>query len=528
MKQVSRDYLILALVVNIVIVVAGIISRPILPLDETRYISVAWEMWSNGEWLVPHINGETYSHKPPLLFWLHGLIWSLFGTGEWVSRLVVPVFVMLNLILVRKLAQAIYPESKIASAISPLILLSFVIWFLYSGMIMFDLILTVFCQGVLLAQLYFLRTQQKRWVWFGGGALGLALLTKGPVILVFFVSFTICSIFWRSESQLRLREVVIAASSMFAIALVVIAAWAVPAAISGGDEYARAIFWGQSVGRVKDSFAHARPFYWYVLLLPAMLFPWFFLSGFWRSKPWQLTDRSDKLCLSFIALVLFVFSCFSGKQPHYLLPMLPVLAVWLSAKLEIDLFEREPVVVGFIALICATMLSAPWWVGSVFKRADVLEVNWLWLIVPVIMLVLVSIRQCFSHHRLALNLVAVLVSLSAAVGSVSPILHNLYDVTRESKIISQLQQQGEQVAYMGKYHNTFAFAGKLTYPLVEVRSDAELEQYVTSTKGYTILVKKKVDQALQGIAHYETPYRGRRLLIIENAQLVSYLAENKR
>jgi 4-amino-4-deoxy-L-arabinose transferase-like glycosyltransferase len=31
--------------------------RPLLPVDETRYLSVAWEMWLGGNWLVPHLNG---------------------------------------------------------------------------------------------------------------------------------------------------------------------------------------------------------------------------------------------------------------------------------------------------------------------------------------------------------------------------------------------------------------------------------------------------------------------------------------
>ena len=36
--------------------------RPLLPVDETRYLSVAWEMWSRGDFLVPYLNGEPYSH----------------------------------------------------------------------------------------------------------------------------------------------------------------------------------------------------------------------------------------------------------------------------------------------------------------------------------------------------------------------------------------------------------------------------------------------------------------------------------
>ena len=56
---------------------ASIWLRPLWPVDETRYASVAWEMWLRGDFLVPYVNGEPYSHKPPLLFWLIQLGWGL-------------------------------------------------------------------------------------------------------------------------------------------------------------------------------------------------------------------------------------------------------------------------------------------------------------------------------------------------------------------------------------------------------------------------------------------------------------------
>ena len=66
----------------IVVMAAAILTRPLLPVDETRYLAVAWEMWLGGDYLVPHLNGETYSHKPPLLFWLINLGWGVFGPCE--------------------------------------------------------------------------------------------------------------------------------------------------------------------------------------------------------------------------------------------------------------------------------------------------------------------------------------------------------------------------------------------------------------------------------------------------------------
>ena len=50
----------------------SIFLRTPTPIDETRYLSVAWEMWLRQDFLVPYLNGETYSHKRDLQFYLKG------------------------------------------------------------------------------------------------------------------------------------------------------------------------------------------------------------------------------------------------------------------------------------------------------------------------------------------------------------------------------------------------------------------------------------------------------------------------
>jgi 4-amino-4-deoxy-L-arabinose transferase-like glycosyltransferase len=68
------------------VVLGGLLTRPAWPIDETRYLAVAWEMWNHGEFLVPHLNGAPYSDKPPLLFWLIEAGWRVFGVHEWWGR----------------------------------------------------------------------------------------------------------------------------------------------------------------------------------------------------------------------------------------------------------------------------------------------------------------------------------------------------------------------------------------------------------------------------------------------------------
>ena len=61
------------------LLMALVAMRPLLPIDETRYLSVAWEMWQSHDPLHLTKNGELYTHKTPLLFAMINLVWFVTG-----------------------------------------------------------------------------------------------------------------------------------------------------------------------------------------------------------------------------------------------------------------------------------------------------------------------------------------------------------------------------------------------------------------------------------------------------------------
>ncbi|MBL8422381.1 MAG: glycosyltransferase family 39 protein [Candidatus Accumulibacter phosphatis] len=65
-------------------VLAGI--RPLMLPDEGRYVGVAWEMLTSGDWLTPTLDGLPFFHKPPLFYWLTALALNLFGANGWAAR----------------------------------------------------------------------------------------------------------------------------------------------------------------------------------------------------------------------------------------------------------------------------------------------------------------------------------------------------------------------------------------------------------------------------------------------------------
>ena len=91
-------------------VALGLALRPLTPIDETRYLAVAWEMYQSGNWLVPTKNFAVYSDKPPMLFWLVNLVWLVTGVSEFAARMVGPVLGCVALWLTSVLGRRLWPD----------------------------------------------------------------------------------------------------------------------------------------------------------------------------------------------------------------------------------------------------------------------------------------------------------------------------------------------------------------------------------------------------------------------------------
>ena len=55
------------------------LSFHLLEPDEGRYAQIPREMLARGDWVVPHLQGEPYLDKPPLIYWLVMLSYPAFG-----------------------------------------------------------------------------------------------------------------------------------------------------------------------------------------------------------------------------------------------------------------------------------------------------------------------------------------------------------------------------------------------------------------------------------------------------------------
>ncbi|MBL3677405.1 MAG: glycosyltransferase family 39 protein [Alphaproteobacteria bacterium] len=311
-----------------------LVFRPLLPIDETRYATVAWEMWVRGDWLLPTLNFAPYHHKPPVLFWLVNASWSLFGVHRWAA--LVPIFLAAAALIwtTKGLARRLAPR---AAGLLPWLTLSSVPFLVYGTLLMFDVLLTALIAGAYIL-LWDEAERPRAWRPFALGALiGGALLTKGPVALLFVLPSMALYPLWRGEASLS--RFYLGTGVALLVALAVVVAWVVPVLAAASDgQFATWLLWEQTAGRIGGSFggAHVRPWWFYLAIAPLLLLPWALFPAFWRGSrrlP-DLRHNAWRFSLCVWAPALIAFSVIAGKQPHYILPLLPIVLVEAAVMLE--------------------------------------------------------------------------------------------------------------------------------------------------------------------------------------------------
>ena len=492
---------------------AALSIRPPLPVDETRYLAVAWEMWRDGQFLVPHLNGETYAHKPPLLFWLMQLGWAVFGVNDWWPRLVAPLFGLGSLLLTAALARDLWPERPEVAESAPLLLLGALFWTLFTTLTMFDMMLAFFALLGVRGLHRAARGQGGRWGFsLFALSMGLGLLAKGPAIFLHLLPVAVAAPWWAGPELARGRWYGGVALATLAAAILALA-WAVPAGHVGGEAYRDAIFWGQSAGRMVDSFAHARPWWFFLGVLPAMLLPWTAWPRLWRGLLGLRALSSDgavRLCLVWLLSALLAFSLISGKQLHYLLPEMPALAMLFALAVLAGggprgWADRLPGAV--IALAGAAMVAAPH-----IGRPPLDGAGGLWGLAVAAAGILLAWRPGDTPAQQIKALAGAGAVLVVALHlALAPVLAGYFDLRTLALEIGAWQRAGLRVAHYGKDHGTFTFLGRLSHPLDPV-GDQEVVAWVRQNPGGRIVTyQKQIPGGAKPV--FVQPY-GRRLITV--------------
>jgi hypothetical protein len=194
-----RDAVILAAI--FAILVAGLESYGLYEPHETHFAGVAREMIARGDYITPHLNGAPYLNKPPLLYWMVAVSYSVFGINEWAARLPLAVVGWLGVLISWQWARQLWGLA--AGRTAAAMLTACLGWYVFSHQLISDLLLSVL--HLLAAYLAWNAIQKPdsliRWSAFYV-SVGLGVLSKGPISLVFAVLLMLGYVTYRREWKL--------------------------------------------------------------------------------------------------------------------------------------------------------------------------------------------------------------------------------------------------------------------------------------------------------------------------------------
>ncbi|MCB1558280.1 MAG: glycosyltransferase family 39 protein [Alphaproteobacteria bacterium] len=533
MQNIYTKPALLAAFICLALMIAAQLARPLFPVDETRYLTVAWEMHQSGNYVLPSLNHEAYHHKPPVLFWLINLMWAIFGVSQGAAMVVPYLGAFAFLLATARLATRLFPDNAQAPLLTTALLAGSLPFVIYSNLIMFDLLLGVFAILGLTAVWDYMTTRSKKHLLLLALCIGFGVLTKGPVILLHIGTALLLAKIWINAPQAQLKKTILPLIGAVLLGAAIALSWAIPAAIEGGKEFADKIFWGQTAGRMVKAFDHQRPIYWYLTFVPLFTLPWLASPALWSGAKQFLKDKapnatSAKRFLFCWAVPVFVSFCLiSGKQVHYLIPILPALALFftgafLNAPDEWKKRDSLPVLVTTLLLAALPIIMNLFAnkIGGMIEGDKHIEETFSQMaLLPSSLAALFIFGVSIAAHRSKIkNIVAITLSMAAMMVSFQIAAKESffanYNLTPLAEKIMEIDKQTlaqneafHPLAFTRNYHGEFGFLARLNRPVKQIQPD-ELSKWFNDNPNGIALVRSKNELETKPYhVLYEQPYK---------------------
>lgn len=311
-----------------------------------RYAEVAREMIRSGEWVVPHLNGEIFIDKPPLLFWLIAIPSSLYGSvTPFLARLPSAFSAWIGVIALFFWTKKIYGTVQ-SGLIASGVLLSSYQYFFQSRLAKTDILLCLFTiLSLYLFHLGYIKSERKSYLFYGFSFffMGLGVLTKGPFGLI---PLGVITLFLIKEKRFH---ILIEKKFLFGyfVLLLTILPWFIL--------FVSRIGFKEWVGLLKENQILTRkaPIYFYLIEIWGQFFPWSILLPFvfyylWRKKDRLLRSKTSLFIIWFLGLFIFL-TLFKYRASRYLLPALPPLALMIGGIWKRKVLYFLIIIISFIS-----------------------------------------------------------------------------------------------------------------------------------------------------------------------------------
>jgi 4-amino-4-deoxy-L-arabinose transferase-like glycosyltransferase len=334
---VQRRAVVTLLLLSSLTFLFGLGIQAITDADEAFYAEAAREMVEGNDWITPHFNYEERWQKPILYYWFTAGAFAGTEASEFMARFGSALSGVGVVLLTWATARRLTANDHGAWIAGAIVATCFG-YFMMARAALPDLPLACFITATVWCAMRAIERTERSpaaWAALAGLAAGLGFLTKGPVALV-VPAVVLIPMWWRERARSIVRPSHVAlALLLFAIAGL---PWYVVMLARHGAAYLQSFFVGDNLERFATTrYNDVRAVWYYVPILVGGLLPWtmFLLVLPWRPlralvrRRRRLTDEEWRL-LIWAVMPLLLFTASVGKQPRYILPVLPPIAIMLG------------------------------------------------------------------------------------------------------------------------------------------------------------------------------------------------------
>jgi hypothetical protein len=327
--------------------------------DEAIYAQIAKEMTRNGDWLTPHYSNDPWFEKPPLQIWTTAFLFSVFEANELWARATSAFSAVLLVLVTFKVAEHLYDRQVALAAMLPLLTGFEFIRQARNGTT--DIILTLFIYVGIYAYLRVKNNHYNNWWYLFWTSFALGFMVKFWAIAILPISLL-------TTALLRKNLLSILQSRSFwqglLVAIVLIAPWHILMLVTSGqafiDMYVTYNLFERSSSALEGNTGGAL---FYVMLMPRMFFPWFFLTpiAFLLCVYDHIRHQfRDPILVVLVVIVIGIYSlAVQTKIFHYVLPVFPALAIMIGFTIAWALRYRSiPIVIGLLLSVVTVAVVA--------------------------------------------------------------------------------------------------------------------------------------------------------------------------
>lgn len=522
-------------------------NYPLMDVDETRYVSMARDMFHCKDFLTLYLNGEFFFEKPPLYFWGECLSFAIFGkVTEFTARFPVALYGTLSTLLLYFTGKKIV--SRRFGVISALILATTLEFVILAKFAILDIVVTT-CVGfsVMFGFLtQFVQDENKKYMWWLFYIFsGLAVMAKGiPGFVVPFAVMFFVTIANKTFKQVFKPQYILPGFLLF---FLIVLPWHLIMFKIHDPLFFHEYIIKHHIERFLNSneINREQPFYFYILTVLWGLVPWIFsaiavgITKLKSIKKFNVTELSNPQkyllfnAIAFVVTMLF-FSSSSTKLITYILPVYFFTACILGFVWEDYMFNKKyekPInitvyILGGICILAGILTCFAKFVLPAQTYSDLLTIKWFCIILVLAFGISSILCAVKKHPKGVFACYVLFILITSAFGT--KLFYNMdykfgqNDLMRFAKYA---HENGKKVAVINderKYSVVYYYGiptdmDSRNVLFITLNDKEEMKQlgHILDDKNIVAIIRKKQYQEIDKTLDFDVILEGRKHLLVK-------------